>query len=77
MKYEKLWRNKFLTKDAKNISDMIGALKSAVKTLEEMQTDGVVLLNKANTHDDYATLGTTDSSVATKYNFHDNDHKTE
>jgi hypothetical protein len=66
-----LWRNKWLTTDAKSVDDMIGMPRSAVDELDQMRKDGVVLDNDGGTSDDYAYLVTTDPGVAKKYGFVD------
>lgn len=66
-KYELLWRNKFLTIQATSIDDMISDLSAAVETLKAMKVDGVILNSQGGTRDDYASLVTDDSTVATKY----------
>ena len=70
-RYMQLWRNKFLTLDAKSIDDMIAGLRSAVETLEAMRTDGVMLEENGGTADDYAYLITLDPAVARKYDMHE------
>ena len=70
-RYIKLWRNKFLTIDARNIDDMISTLKHAGETLAMMRDDGVTLDPEGGTSDDYAYLVTTDPEVAKKYGMHD------
>ncbi|MBK9259001.1 MAG: nucleotidyltransferase family protein [Polyangiaceae bacterium] len=70
-RYILLWRNKWLTADAKTLPEMIASLKEAAERLEAMLTDGVVLDPKGGTEDDYAYLVTTDPDVARKYDMHD------
>ncbi len=70
-RYVVLWRNKWLTADAKSVKDMIEALESAVGTLQSMLADGVTLDLERGTSDDYAHLVTTDPVVAKKYDMHD------
>jgi len=67
--YELLWRNKFLTIEAKTIDDMIQSLQSAVDELQTMKEVGVTLDETGGTADDYARLITTDPSVAEKFGF--------
>ena len=67
--YEYLWRNKFLTLDAKSLDDMIETLRAAVDTLEAMKQAGVTLDPEGGTEDDYARLITTDPKVAEKFEF--------
>ncbi|HEX7478759.1 MAG TPA: nucleotidyl transferase AbiEii/AbiGii toxin family protein [Polyangiales bacterium] len=69
--YVYLWRNKFLTIDAKSIDDMIESLSGAADELRKMKADGVTLGPDGGTGDDYAHLTTTDPDVAKKYDMHD------
>jgi len=66
-RYVTLWRNKWLTADAKSIDDMIAALRDAANHLEDMRKDGVMLENDGSTGNDYARLFTTDPEVAKRY----------
>ena len=70
-KYVRLWRNKFLTLEARSMSDMIHMLGDAVDELRQMEADGVVLDPEGGTGDDYAYLVTTDPAIAEKYDMHD------
>jgi hypothetical protein len=70
-RYLTLWRNKFLTTDAKSLDDMITSLRNAAETLESMRADGVILDPSGGTGDDYAHLVTTDPDVARKYDMQD------
>jgi|HubBroStandDraft_2_1064218.scaffolds.fasta_scaffold75395_2 hypothetical protein len=70
-KYLRLWRNKFLTVDAKSLDEMIAGLSSAAEELRQMRADGVVLDPDGGTGDDYAHLVTTDPDIAKKYDMHD------
>jgi hypothetical protein len=70
-RYVLLWRNKFLTTDAKDISDMAAQLKRAADELARMQADGVTLNPDGGTSDDYALLITEDADVAAKYEMQD------
>jgi hypothetical protein len=62
-----VWRNKWLTADAKSIDEMIASLKDAAETLEAMRRDGVTLDDNGGVRDDYVRLVTTDPEVAKKY----------
>ena len=66
-RYIQLWRNKFLTVDAKSLDEMIEQLAGAVEQLKAMRDAGVVLDPEGGTADDYAHLVTTDPDVAKKY----------
>lgn len=70
-RYVQIWRNKFLTQDARNLSEMAEILRQAAQTLAAMQADGVTLDPEGGTADDYAFLVTTDPEVAKKYGMHD------
>lgn len=72
MRYEVLWRNKFLTIEAKTIEEMAEKLESAAITLKQMAVDGVVLEGGAK--DDYATLVTYDPKVAEKWGMLDDEN---
>lgn len=70
-RYVTLWRNKWLTSEAKSIDEMIALLQDATRTLEAMRRDGVLLEDDGATADDYAHLVTTDPDVAKKYDMMD------
>lgn len=69
-RYVLLWRNKWLTAQAKSLSDMVEELRAAATLLDAMQKDGVVL-EEGGTEDDYAHLVTTDPKIAEKYDMLD------
>ena len=54
--HETLWRNKWLTSEAKTIDDMIASLRAAADHLDEMRKAGVILEDSGGVGDDYATL---------------------
>jgi hypothetical protein len=66
-RYVTVWRNKWLTADAKSIDDMISSIRNASNQLEEMRKDGVTLEDQGSIGDDYAHLFTNDPEVAKKY----------
>jgi hypothetical protein len=70
-RYITLWRNKWLTADAKSLEEMIEGLQSAADTLRAMLADGVALAPEGGTSDDYAYLVTIDPTIAEKYDMHD------
>ena len=70
--FEKTWRNKFLTLDAKSIDDMVVKLRAAADQLEVMAKDGVTLAG--GQEDDYARLVTTDAKVARKHRMRREDY---
>lgn len=66
--YSLLWRNKWLTSDAKTVEEMSAKLRAAATELMLMAVDGVVLSYDVDgMGDDYAILVTTDPVVAKKY----------
>jgi hypothetical protein len=65
-RYEMLWRNKWITSDAKTIDNMIDSLRAAAERLDEMRKAGVTLAGDG-AGDDYAALVTTDPNVANKF----------
>jgi hypothetical protein len=65
--YVLLWRNKWLTAEAKNIDEMIAGLHQAAELLSNMKRDGVQLLPQRDTANDYVYLTTTDPDIARKY----------
>jgi hypothetical protein len=66
-RYETLWRNKWLTSEAKTIEEMISSLRAAAAHLDEMRKAGVILEDHGVAGDDYATLVTTDPEVAKRF----------
>jgi hypothetical protein len=70
-RYVRLWRNKFLTVEAKSLDEMIAGLESATEELLQMRADGVVLDPEGGTADDHAQLVTTHPDVARKYDMHE------
>lgn len=62
--FELMWRNKWLTADAKTIADMIRKLREAADHLQLMSENGVTLYDGGSAEDDYALLITTDEKVA-------------
>jgi hypothetical protein len=69
MRFESIWRNKWLTANAKTIGEMADALEAAAGELRAMQAQGVVLDAESDTQSDYATLVTYDPAVAEKFGF--------
>jgi hypothetical protein len=65
--FEYLWRNKWLTSDAKTIADMSKALREAADELDAMAKDGFQLDTTSGVEDDYASLITLDEKVAKKW----------
>ena len=69
MIYTRLWRNKWLTSDARTIDDMIEGLESAATLLKAMRDAGVQLADTGSTADDYALLLVEDAEVARRFAF--------
>ena len=66
--FELLWRNKFLTLEAKTGQEMVEQLEAAARKLREIwETKKVEYSHGAD--DDYATFTTTDPEIAEKYGF--------
>jgi hypothetical protein len=72
-RYVRLWPNKLLTLEAKNIDDMLSTLQRAAAELQAMRDDGVTLDPGGGTADDYAYLVTTDPEIARKYDMEEED----
>jgi hypothetical protein len=70
-RYLRIWRNKWLTAEARSITEMISQLREAAEYLDAMRADGVTLDPEGGTSDDYAYLITTDPDVAKKYDMHE------
>ncbi len=66
-RYVMLWRNKWLTANAKSLDEMASMLHGAAQQLEAMKADGVLLDNGDSVSDDYAFLYTYDRTIAEKY----------
>jgi hypothetical protein len=70
-RYVTVWRNKWLTAEAKSLKDMADGLQSAADLLRSMLADGVFLDPDGGTSDDHVYLVTTDPAIAKKYDMHD------
>lgn len=66
-RYSCLWRNKWLTSEAKTIDDMIEGLRAAAYDLEKMKDAGIILDPDSGISDDYADLYTFDEAVAKQF----------
>jgi hypothetical protein len=66
-RYVLIWRNKWLTAEAKSIDEMIASLGEAAELLANMKRDGVELGPQGDTGNDYAYLVTSDPEIARKY----------
>ena len=69
--YSLVWRNKYLTVDARTIHDIVTSLRAAADELEGMEKAGVTLSGGAE--DDYAMLVTDDAETARRFGFGDED----
>ena len=58
-KYYKIWQNKGITKDAKNIDDFIETFEEYTQILKKWKKKGVYLDPNSNIYDDHATFFTT------------------
>ena len=72
-RYVRLWRNEFLTLDAKSLDEIIATLQSAAAELKAKRHEGVILDPSGGTADDNAYLVTTDPEIAKKYSMDDDD----
>lgn len=70
-RYLLLWRNKFLTTEAKSLAEMAASLSQAAATLNAMLADGVQLEENGGVTEDYAYLITTNLEIAKKYDMHE------
>src|SRR5271165_1417013 len=69
MEFVLLWRNKWLTSDARTIGDMANCLEAAADELREMEARGVILDLTSDIDADFATLLTDDPEVAEEFGF--------
>ena len=65
--YEKSWRNKWLTCEAKSVNDMITSLEAAIAQLKELQAVKEITWNFKSADDDYIFYYTQNKEVARKY----------
>ena len=68
-RYVMIWRNKWLTSEAKTVDEILAIYLGTANHFEQMIRDGVVLDNNGSLDDDYAQLVTTDPKIAEKYGF--------
>ena len=68
-RYVMIWRNKWLTSEAKTVDEMLAIYLETVNHFNQMIRDGVVLVDSGSVSDDYAQLVTTDLKIAEKYGF--------
>ena len=57
-RYVTLWRNKWLTSEAKSIEDMVSRLRASADYLDQLRKEGVILDDNGGVGDDYAQLVT-------------------
>jgi len=67
--YEFLWRNKFLTTEAKSIAEMAVILQHASQFLADIVLTGKVSLLMDGVANDYAYFVTDDAKVAAQFGF--------
>ena len=68
-RYVMIWRNKWLTSEAKTVDEMLAMYIGTASHFEQMIRDGIVLDDNGSVGDDYAQLVTTDPKIAEKYGF--------
>jgi hypothetical protein len=68
MRYERLWRNKYLTLSATTIDEMAETLEMAASDLRDMARAGI-WLDPDGVADDFALLRTDDPVVAREFDF--------
>lgn len=68
MKYETIWRGKFITQNVNSFDDLIRDIKDEMNTLKAMKEDGVGF-DFSGADDDYIQLSTNDKKIADKWNF--------
>lgn len=69
-RYTTVWRNKWLTGEARSIEGIVSLLRQAAETLSAMAKAGVVVdTSLSKWEDDYVTLTTSDATVARKFGF--------
>lgn len=69
MYYEYLWRNKWITCDAKSIDDFIKTFEELTKMFIAWKAKGIKLDPESSINDDYAIFYTEDSKVAEQEDF--------
>jgi hypothetical protein len=65
--YKQMWRNKWLTAEAKSIAEMSATLRAAADELDGMAAAGIVLDPESDMESDYADLVTEDPKVAEEF----------
>lgn len=76
MRYEMLWRNKWLTADARSVDEMISCFEASIVALKELKSDGVQL-DPEGMGDDYAHFWTEDPEIARKHDMYPSEDEEE
>ncbi|MHA1647133.1 MAG: hypothetical protein ACTSVL_06145 [Promethearchaeota archaeon] len=72
-KYNRIWKNKDITKEAQNIDDFIKIFENLTKILKKWKKEGVYLDPNSKINDDCATFYTTNQETANEENFNQED----
>jgi hypothetical protein len=72
-RFSTIWRNKFITTDAKTIDDFIDTYEAFAEMFIEWKELGVKLDPEGGTEDDYAMFYTCDEEVAKELEFEDDE----
>jgi hypothetical protein len=67
--YSALWRNKWITSEAKTIDDFIETYQDLAAMFSEWKEKGIVLNPESGISDDYAEFTTEDPKVADEFGF--------
>ena len=76
VEYEYIWRNKFISTDAKSFDDIINSIEKALEHLKKMKETGKIKYIEG-AEDDYARFITTDKDIAEKFDFDELDYEEE
>ena len=68
-KYYRIWQNRYITANAKNIDDFIEKFESLTQVLKKWKEEGVYLDPDSNIEDDQAIFITTDMQIANEEGF--------
>ena len=69
-KYFRIWKNKYITQNAKNINDFIEIFESLILVLKKWKSEGKIYLDPdSNIEDDQAIFITTDMQTANEGGF--------
>jgi hypothetical protein len=72
IRYATLWRNKWLTSDAKTLDDMVTSLREAADYLKSLKEVGF-LLDAQGGPDDYMTIYTYDKVLADQFDIEEDE----